>query len=99
MPRPSGLPDCRDIYTDYPWVREVWLWAAGSAGDADLLVVCDRPPASVGPGQRRRLLGELQARSDRRLDLRLTTVGQLARWLSRKGRFAAAFRNAVRLYP
>ena len=67
MPRPSGLPDRRDIYTDYPWVREVWLWAAGAT---DLLVVCDRPPASVGPGQRRRLLGELQARSDRRLDLR-----------------------------
>jgi hypothetical protein len=75
-------------------VREVWL-----LGDADLVVVCDRPPRSVSPGQRKRLLGDLETRSDRRLDLRLATASQLSSWLSRKGRFAAAFRHAVRLYP
>jgi hypothetical protein len=104
MPRPSGLPDCRDICADYPWVREVWLLAYADAsgrpvGGADVLVVCDRSPRSVGPGQRKRFLGQLQTRSDHRLELRLATAGQLSRWLSQKGRFAAAFRNAVRLYP
>jgi len=94
MPRPSGLPDCRDICAAYPWVREVWL-----LGDADLLVVCDRPPRFVAPGQRKRFLADLETRSDLRLDLRLATAGQLSRWLSQKGRFAAAFRRAVRLYP
>jgi hypothetical protein len=94
MSRPSGLPDCRDLCADYRWVREVWL-----LGDADLLVVCDRPPRSVASGQRKRFLADLQTRSDRRLDLRLATAGPLSKWLSQKGRFAAAFRNAVRLYP
>lgn len=94
MPRPSGPLDCRDICAAYPWVREVWL-----LGDTDLLVVCDRPPRSVAPGLRKRFLGDLQTRSDRRLDLRLATARQLSGWLSRKGRFAAAFRHAVRLYP
>ena len=104
MPRPSGPLDCRDICADYPWVREVWLLAFADvrsepSGATDLLVVCDRSPRAVGPGQRKRFLGDLQTRSDQRLDLRLATAGQLSGWLSQKGRFAAAFRNAVRLYP
>jgi hypothetical protein len=94
MTTPSGLPDCRAVCAAYPWVREAWL-----LGDADLLVVCDRPPRSVAPGQRKRLLAELETRTDLSLGLRLATAGQLANWLSRKGRFAAAVSTAVRLYP
>jgi hypothetical protein len=104
MPRPSGLLDCRDICAGYAWVREVWLLTSASAsgglaGHADLLVVCDRPPKSVAPGQRKRFLGDLQTRTNLRLDVRLATADQLSRWLSQKGRFATAFRTAVRLYP
>jgi hypothetical protein len=94
MPRPSAPLDCRDICAAYPWVREVWL-----VGDADLLVACDGPPTSVAPGQRKRFLADIQTRSDRPLELRLAAASQLSSWLSRKGRFAAAFRHAVRLYP
>ncbi len=94
MPTPSELPHCRDICAAYPWVREAWL-----LGDADLLVVCDRAPRSVAPGQRKRLLGDLETRTGLRLDLRLAAAGQLSRWLSQEGRFAAAFRRGVRLYP
>lgn len=104
MPRPLGLPDCRDICAAYPWVREAWLLAFADAsgplaGGIDLLVVCDRSPRSVAPGQRKRFLADLQARSGLRLDLRLATASQLSRWLSQRGRFASAFRNAARLYP
>jgi len=104
MPRPSGLLDCRDICAGYSWVREVWLLTSANAsgglvGHADLMVVCDRPPRSVAPGQRKRFLADLQTRTELRLDLSLTTAGQLSKWLSQKGRFAAAFRRAVSLYP
>jgi len=94
MPTPSGLPDCSGICAAYRWVREAWL-----LGDADLLVICGRSPRSVAPGQRKRLLGDLETRSGLHLDLRLATAGQLSRWLSQKGRFAAAFSKAARLYP
>jgi hypothetical protein len=98
------LPDCRDICAAYPWVREVWLFASPAApGDApeghDLLVVCDRSPKSVAPGQRKRLLKDIEVATGRSLDLRLTTAEQLSKWLSAAGRFAAAFRSAERLYP
>lgn len=94
MPTSSELPDCRNLCAAYPWLREAWL-----LGDADLLVVCDRSPRSVAPGQRKRLLADLETRTGLRLDLRLATAGQLSRWLSQKGRFAAAFGRAARLYP
>lgn len=94
MPTPSGLPDCRALCAAHPWVREAWL-----LGDADVLVVCDRPPRSVAPGQRKRLLAELETRTDLSLGLRLATADQLSGWLSQRGRFAAAFSTAVRLYP
>ncbi len=104
MPRPSGLLDCRDICAGYPWVREVWLLTSanasgGLAGHADLLVVCDKLPKSVAPGQRKRFVADLQARTELRLDIRLATAGQLSKWLSQKGRFAAVLRSAARLYP
>lgn len=103
MRRPSGLPDCRDICAGHPWVREAWLFGGsapgGSFDDTDLLVVCEGPPRSVWPGQRKRLLGELEVRLGRRLDLRLTTAEQLSKWLSPAGRFAAAFHSAEPLYP
>ena len=104
MPKPSGLLECRDICAGYPWVREVWLLTSASAsgglaGHADLLVVCDKPPKSVGPGERKRFMGDLGTRTDLRLDVRLATADQFLRWLSQKGRFAAAFSKAVRLYP
>ncbi len=96
--------DCRDICAGHPWVREVWLLTSASAsgglaGHADLLVVCDGSPRSVGPGQRKRLLGDLQTQTELRLDVRLATVDQLSKWLSQKGRFAAILRSAARLYP
>jgi hypothetical protein len=104
MPRPSGLLECRDICAAYRWVREVWLLTSASAsgglaGHADLLVVCDSPPKSVGSGERKRFVGDLQARTGLRLDVRLATTAQLSKWLSQKGRFAAILRSAARLYP
>ena len=99
------LADCRDICANHPWVQEVWLLGGAAAWgepaeEADLLLVCDKPPRSVAPGQRKRFVGELQTCSDRRLDIRLTTGDQLAKWLSQGGRFAVSFRkHAVRLYP
>ena len=105
-----SLPDAEmfaeglGIRADFPWVREVWLLSAPTApgagpAEADLLVVCDCPPRWVGPGRRKRLLGQIEVGSDVRLDLRLTTAAQLSKWLAARGRFAAAFRDAVRLYP
>ncbi len=104
MPRPSGLLDCRDICAGYPWVCEVWLLTSanasgGLAGHADLLVVCDKPPKSVASGQRKRFVADLQTRTELRLDIRLATAGQLSKWLSQKGRFAAVLRSAAQLYP
>ncbi len=106
------LPDCGDVYLSFPWIKEVWLFspaiARRSASDRiDLLVVSTIPPKQVPSGQRKRLLADLQAclpaamaRSDRPLDLRLTTGEQLSKWLSRNGGFAIAFRrHAVRLLP
>jgi len=94
MQKPSGPPQCRDVCAAYRWVREAWLLT-----DTDLLVVCDRSPRSVAPGQRKRFLADVQTRTGLPLGLRLATAGQLSRWLSQKGRFAAAFSRAVRLYP
>lgn len=94
--------DCRDICAGYPWLRELWLMDAASEGeppdDAELLAVCDRPPRNVGQGQRKRFLRDLETRSDRRFQLHLATAAQLSRWLKNEARFAAGFRNAVRLY-
>ncbi len=98
------LTDCHEICGTYPWVRELWLLGSASAsGDpldgTDLLLISDRPPRSIPPGLRKRLLGELETLAGRPLDLHLTTADQLFKWVSPGGRFATAFRKAVRLYP
>lgn len=91
------LDDCRDVCDPFPWLRQLYLLDSDRS-PATLLALTDGPPRSVAPGQRKRLLGQLQARSPRPLQLRLATRRQLDRWLSHQARFAAAFRNARRLY-
>ena len=82
----------------------MWLLTPRDPQDAqaaslDLLVVSAIPPREVRPGQRKRLLAELQEQSHLKVDLRLTTSEQLAKWLSRGGRFAIRFRDqAVKLF-
>jgi hypothetical protein len=44
-------------------------------------------------------MGDLQTRTEFRLDVRLATADQMSKWLSQKGRFAAVLRSAARLYP
>jgi len=93
--------DSKEVCRVFPWVRELWLFASPDPGSAslDLLVVSAIPPRQVGPGQRKRLLVELQGQSPQQLDLRLTTRDQLAKWLARGGRFATRFRRqAVKLF-
>ncbi len=92
--------DSEEVSRSFPWVREMWLFdAAGTTGrqtgDRDLLVVSAVPPREVQPGQRKRLLAQLQHLSDCPLDLRLTTSEQLAKWLGSGGRFASTFRKAA----
>jgi hypothetical protein len=104
MSSTSGLGDFQDIGTDHPWVREVWLLGPAASHSpspevADLLVICEGSPRSVPPGQRHRLLGEVETLTNRRLELRLSTAEQLSKWLSTEPRFAAAFRGAERLFP
>ncbi len=96
--------ESREICAGYAWVGEVWLFGSGREtdgplGDADLLVVCHPPPRTVEPGQRNRLLGQLEVAVGRSLNLRLTTAKQLSKWLSPGSRFATAFHDATRLYP
>lgn len=98
------LTDCHDICSAYPWMRELWLLGSASAPadpfeGADLLLVSDRPPRSVASGQRRRLIGQLETLAGRSLYLHLTSADQVLKWVAPGGRFATAFRNAVRLYP
>ena len=92
--------DLEDVSRSFPWVKEMWLFAAaaqsgGQTGNLGLLVVSAIPPREVQPGQRKRLLAQLQHLSDCPLDLRLTTSEQLAKWLGSGGRFASTFRQAA----
>ncbi|MBI2913453.1 MAG: hypothetical protein HYY03_05990 [Chloroflexi bacterium] len=96
--------DPDEVSRSFPWVKELWLFGGADPGAApngalDLLVVSAVPPKEVLPGQRNRLLARLQAGSDRRIELRLTTSEQLARWLCRNRRFTTSFRKrAVKLF-
>jgi predicted nucleotidyltransferase len=96
--------ESREICAGYAWVGEVWLFGSarereGPLGDADLLVVCDWLPRTVEPGQRKRLLSQLEVAVGRSLSLRLTTAEQLSKWRAPGSRFATAFNHATRLYP
>ncbi len=96
--------DCDEIGRVFPWLKELWLFEAEpprhrSSYTTDVLAVSSVPPRQVAAGQRRRLLTQLEGGSDRPLALRLTSSGQLARWLARPGRFAATFRRgAVKVF-
>jgi len=97
-------PDPDEVCRAFPWVKELWLFTPRDPPNAqtaslDLLVVSAIPPREVRPGQRKRLLAQLQEQSHLRVDLRLTTSEQLAKWLGRGGRFAVRFRDqAVKLF-
>ena len=93
--------DPEELSRTFPWLHELWLFPPGEqpAAALDVLAVAAVPPRQVAPGQRRRLQAQLELGIDRPIVLRLTTVAQLARWLSGQGRFAASFRrDAVRLF-
>jgi len=96
--------DPDEVRRSFPWVKEVWLFGGaapveGHDGDLGVLVISAVPPREVLPGQRSHLLSQLQSGGARRIDLRLTTSQQLAKWLGRKGRFASTFREqAVKLF-
>ncbi len=92
--------DPEELSRTFPWLHELWLFPPGDQEQpAAVLAVAAVPPRQVAPGQRRRLQAQLELGIDRPIALRLTTVAQLARWLSGQGRFAASFRrDAVRLF-
>ncbi len=95
--------DSDELQRSFPWVKELWLRSGAvpphPQSSLDVLVVSTLPPRNVRQAQRKRLLAELQARTSQRIDIRLTTSEQLARWLQRGGRFASTFRKqAVMLF-